>query len=283
MSHVIGQGTIASNHYRTSQYRASQYQPQPIKQFNSEQSEWASSESQGAKKAVKALLDKLPQLRKKLADGLIDDSSIKKMLDKFSDDDLVRRMKNLFDNPDVDSGDMKWLRKMMKGETLDGADTRRMSQSLRGVKSSDEALTAGLLNKKSLKDAADTLQEGIDAAADFSPRQKTLLKYTTGTAVGITTIGMLIFGPGSDVLNKWANYSTGLDCPEKAAGRGYEEDTPEYAEAVKTCQEGTMESLMRLGYGALAIVGFVGLIAVTRAIPKRKAKKEPEEDSEDEE
>jgi len=40
---------------------------------------------------------------------------------------------------------------------------------------------------------------------------------------------------------------------------------------------------MRLGYSAMAIVGFVGLIAVTRAIPKRKAKKEPEEDSEDEE
>ena len=98
--------------------------------------------------------------------------------------------------------------------------------------------------------------------------------------MGLTTIGMLIFGPGSDVLNKWANYTTGLDCPEKAVGRGFEEDTPEYAEAVKTCQEGTMQSLMRLGYGALAIIGFVGVVAVTRAIPKKKA---PKEDSEDEE
>jgi hypothetical protein len=37
---------------------------------------------------------------------------------------------------------------------------------------------------------------------------------------------------------------------------------------------------MKLGYGALAIVGFVGLVAVTRAVPKKKA---PKEDSEDEE
>ena len=279
MSHVIGQGTIASNHYRTSEYRASQYETPQV--FNSEKTEFNSTESTGIKNAAKQLAALLPKLRKKLADGDAVSDSIKKLL-KNNDEDIMKKLDNIFKNPDVDPNDFGWLRKIMKNEKLTDSQTEAMSKSLRGVKSSDDFLDAAL-NKKSLKDAADSLQQGIDAAADFSPRQKTLLKYTTGTAVGITTIGMLIFGPGSDILNKWANYSTGLDCPEKAAGRGYEEGTPEYAEAVKTCQEGTMASLMKLGYGALAIVGFVGLIAVTRAIPKRKAKKEPEEDSEDEE
>ena len=281
MSHVIGQGTIASNHYRTPEYRASQYQSQPVEQFNSEQSEWGAATTSQTKKAIKALTDLLPQIRKQMTDGTLKGLEIEKLL-KNSDGDIIKKLQNVFKKGDtIDPDNMQYLRKLMKGEKFnpDGSDARAMAKSLN---SKTGATPIPDLDKKSLDAAADSLQEGIQGSA-FSPRQKTLLKYTTGTAVGITTIGMLIFGPGSDFLNKWANYSTGLDCPEKAAGRGYEEGTPEYAEAVKTCQEGTMESLMRLGYSAMAIVGFVGLIAVTRAIPKRKAKTEPEEDSEDEE
>lgn len=276
MSHVIGQGTIASNHYRTSEYRASQYETPQV--FNSETLEFNSqAPRQIRKKVLQTVKDKLiPAMRgysgtgaqakkwAKATDAEFD-VAIKKILDLDNFDELVGEGVT----------QKQWLKKLIKGD-VDSSDLNRIAQSLSGDN------LAKKLDKNSLGAAADSLQEGIQGSA-FSPRQKTLLKYTTGTAVGITTIGMLIFGPGSDFLNKWANYSTGLDCPEKAAGRGYEEGTPEYAEAVKTCQEGTMESLMRLGYGAMAIVGFVGLIAVTRAIPKRKAKKEPEEDSEDEE
>ena len=56
--------------------------------------------------------------------------------------------------------------------------------------------------------------------------------------------------------------------------------TPEYATAVQGCQDGVADNLMKLGYGALAIVGFVGLVAITRAIPKREAPEESEEEGE---
>jgi hypothetical protein len=282
MSHVVGQGTIASNHYRTPQYRASQYQSQPVaqpvEQFNSEQSEWASSESQGAKRAIKGLLDKLPDLRKQVADKVITDSSIKKML-KSSDDDLVKRMKNLFDNPDVNADDMKWLRKMMKGEDMDAGDVRRMSQSLRGSKA-DDIVAKVDIDAADLKRASDDIADAIDNAP-MSDTRKTIAKYTAVGTTFVVSLGVLMGMGGSDLLRKWANYTTGLDCDEKAADRGFEEGSDEYAEAVKSCQQGSIDALLRLGYGALAIMGFVGVVAVTRAIPKRKAKKEEPEEEED--
>jgi len=273
MSHVIGQGTIASNHYRTSEYRASQYETPQV--FNSETLEFNSQATRQIRtKVLQTVKDKLiPAMR-----GYSGTGAQAKKWAKATDAEFDVAIKKILDLDNFDElvGDgvtkKEWLKKLINGD-VDGRDLNNIAKSLSGDN------LAKKLDKDSLGAAADSLQEGIQGSA-FSPRQKTLLKYTTGTTVGLTTIGMLIFGPGSDVLNKWANYTTGLDCPEKAVGRGFEEDTPEYAEAVKTCQEGTMESLMRLGYGALAIIGFVGIVAVTRAIPKKKA---PKEDSEDEE
>jgi len=282
MSHVVGQGTIASNHYRTPQYRASQYQSQPVaqpvEQFNAEKSEWASSKTNQAKRAIKGLTDMLPDLRKKLTAGTIDDSSIKKMLNN-TDEDLIQRMKNLFDNPDVDPNDMQWLRKMMKGETLDGADTRRMSQSLRGSKA-DDIVAKVDIDAADLKRASDDIADAIDNAP-MSDTRKTIAKYTAVGTTFVASVAVLMGMGGSDLLRKWANYTTGLDCDEKAADRGFEEGSDEYAEAVKSCQQGSIDALLRLGYGALAIIGFVGVVAVTRAIPKRKAKKEEPEEEED--
>jgi|MDSV01.1.fsa_nt_gb hypothetical protein len=282
MSHVVGQGTIASNHYRTPQYRASQYQSQPVaqpvEQFNAEKSEWgATVRRTQVKRAIKGLTDLLPDLRKQLDDGLINDSSIKKMLDS-TDEDLIQRMKNIFDNPDVDANDMVWLRKMMKGETLDGADTRRMSQSLRGSKSNP--IKAVDVDATDLKRASDDIADAIDDAP-MSDTRKTIAKYTAVGTTFVASVAVLMGMGGSDLLRKWANYTTGLDCDEKAADRGFEEGSDEYAEAVKSCQQGSIDALLRLGYGALAIIGFVGVVAVTRAIPKRKAKKEEPEEEED--
>ena len=272
MSHVIGQGTIASNHYRTSEYRASQYETPQV--FNSETVEFNSQATrQIRKKVLQTVKDKLiPAMR-----GYSGTSAQAKKWAKATDAEFDVAIKKIMDLDNFDElvGDgvtkKEWLKKLINGD-VDSRDLHNIAQSLSGDN------LAKKLDKDSLGAAADSLQEVIQGPS-FSPRQKTLLKYTSGTAVGITTIGMLIFGPGSDVLNKWANYSTGLDCPEKATDRGFEPGDPKHAEAVKTCQEGTTASLMKLGYGALAIVGFIGLIAVTRAIPKKKAK----EDSEDEE
>jgi len=301
MSHVIGQGTIASNHYRTSEYRVSQYQPQPVaqpvEQFNSETVEFEAAErrsilnwfKRGTKtqvdEATQASIEKtiknmeaiLPNARKNAGDF---SDSAKKMFDTYDNEEIIGRLRNYFNAGGTpDSGEVQWLRTLLKGgDDLDELATNKTMWNRIGSSINGRRFDVGGLDKNKLGAAADSLQEGIQGAS-FSPRQKTLLKYTGGATVALTGFGMFIFGPGSDLINKWANYTTGLDCPEKAEGRGFEEDTPEYSEAVKTCQEGTTASLMKLGYSALAIVGFVGLIAVTRAIPKKKAK----EDSEDEE
>jgi len=274
MSHVIGQGTIASNHYRTSEYRASQYETPQV--FNTETLEFNSPATRQIRtKILQNVKDKLiPAMR-----GYSGTGAQAKKWAKATDEEFDLAIKKILDLDNFDElvGDgvtkKEWLKKLINGDVR-SRDLNNIAKSLSGDN------LAKKLDKDSLGAAADSLQEGIQGSA-FSPRQKTLLKYTTGTTVGITTIGMLIFGPGSDFLNKWANYTTGLDCPEKAEGRGFEEGSDEYAEAVKSCQEGTMASLMKLGYSALAIIGFVGLVAVTRAIPKKKAPEE--EDSEDEE
>ena len=274
MSHVIGQGTIASNHYRTSEYRASQYETPQV--FNSETLEFNSAAStQIRTKVLRTVKDKLiPAMRSYSGTGAQAKKWAKATDEEF--DEVFKKILEL-DNFDDLVGDgatkKEWLKKLINGD-VDSRDLNNIARSLSGDN------LAKKLDNDSLGAAADSLQEGIQGSSSFSPRQKTLLKYTTGTTVGLTTIGMLIFGPGSDFLNKWANYTTGLDCPEKAEARGFEEGSDEYAEAVKSCQEGTMQSLMRLGYSALAIMGFVGVVAVTRAIPKKKA---PKEDSEDEE
>lgn len=311
MSHVIGQGNIASNHYRTSEYRASQYQPQPVaqpvaqsaEQFNSETVEFNATErswvhslgnlfKRGGKgkgdDAIKASIEKtiknmeavLPDARKNAQAGNLGDGA-KKMFDNYDNEEILARLKNYFDAGGTpDAGDVQWLRTIWKGgDDLETLASNKDMWSKIAPSISGRRFDVGGLDKTKLGAAADSLQEGIQGAS-FSPRQKTLLKYTGGATVALAGFGMFIFGPGSDLINKWANYTTGLDCPDKAAGIGYDEGTPEYAEAVKTCQEATMASLMKLGYSALAIVGFVGLIAVTRAVPKRKAKKEDSEDEE---
>ena len=92
----------------------------------------------------------------------------------------------------------------------------------------------------------------------------------------VAIIGAFMGFGGNEFLQKWMDNKTGNDCGLKADDQNLDDE--EYSAAVAACQQGALDSLTKLGYGALAIVGFIGLIAVTRAVPKRKAKKEPEED-----
>ena len=288
MSHVIGQGTIASNHYRTSQYRASQYQTP--KTFNSETLEFNSTERRAIKTLSKGETDKVkdimkqavPDIRKKFDAGNIDDDQVKKLLD-MSDDDIVKRIDNIFDNPANGDADFDWLRVLLdpKSNIADNPNgaLRRMSQSLRGSKADDFAdATAGLTDdalKAGRKNADDLINN-----ADVSPLTKRIM--TTGAIVGTSLGGLAIFlgMTGNEAIQKWVDNQTGMNCGPKAQDQGLEIGTPEYQTAVAECQEDVTNNLMKLGYGALAIVGFVGLVAVTRAVPKKKA---PKEDSEDEE
>lgn len=316
MSHVIGQGTIASNHYRTPEYRVSQSQPQPVaqpvaqsaEQFNSETVEFEAAErrsilrwfrNRGKGKideATQASIDKtiknmeaiLPNARKNAGDF---SDSAKKMFDTYDNEEIIGRLKNYFNAGGTpDSGDVQWLRTLLKGgDDLEELATNktmwnRIGSSING-KRFDPGSYAGLDSNK-LKRASDNIGDAIGNAEDFTPRQKTVMKYGLVVGTGLTSFALFMGMGGSDFLEKWANYTTGLDCDDKAADRGFEEGSDEYAEAVKSCQQGSMDALLKLGYGALAIIGFVGVVAVTRAIPKKKAKKEEpeeEEDSEDEE
>jgi hypothetical protein len=235
MSHVIGQGTIASNHYRTSQYRASQYQSQPVEQFNSEQSEWGAATTRQTKNAIQV----------------------------FKKGDTI------------DTDNMQYLRKLMKGEKFnpDGSDARAMAKSLN---SKTGATPIPDLDKKSLDAATDATKETIKNApmSDFKRR------LTNGGLViggGVALVGSFMGFGGNEALQKWVDQITGRDCGPKAEAQELEGEA--YSASVEACQQGSLDALYKLGVGALAIVGFIGVIAVTRAIPKKKAK----EDSEDEE
>tara|TARA_R110002020_G_scaffold10668_7_gene40573 strand:+ start:2705 stop:3532 length:828 start_codon:yes stop_codon:yes gene_type:complete len=275
MSHVIGQGTIASNHYRTSEYRASQYQSQPVEQFHSEQSEWAAASVSQTKKAVKKLTDMLPAIRRQMDAGTLKGIDIEKLL-KNSDGDIIEKLKNVFKKGDtIDPDNMKYLRKLMKGQDLDAKEIRSMSRSLN---SKTGAPPIPDLDKKSIDAATDATKETIKNApmSDFKRR------ITNGGLViggGVALIGSVMGFGGNEALQKWVDQVTGRDCGPKAEAQQLEGD--EYSASVEACQQGSLDALYKLGVGALAIAGFIGVIAVTRAIPKKKAPEE--EDSEDEE
>ena len=287
MSHVIGQGTIASNHYRTSEYRASQYQtPQT---FNSENLEFNATERRAIRNLAKGETDKIknlmkqaiPDIRKKFEVGDINDEQIKKLLD-MSDEDIVKRINNIFDNPANKNENFDWLRVLLdpKGDIANNKAARRqMAKSLRGRKADDFADATADLTDDALKSGRNNADELIENA-DVSPLTKRIM--TTGAIVGTSLGGLAIFlgMSGNEAIQKWVDNHTGMNCGPKAQDQGLEIGTPEYQTAVAECQEDVTNNLMKLGYGALAIVGFVGLVAVTRAIPKKKS---PKEDSEDEE
>ncbi len=285
MSHVIGQGTIASNHYRTSEYRASEYQTPHT--FNSENLEFNATERRAIKNLAKGETDKIknlmkqaiPDIRKKFEAGDINGEQIKKLLD-MSDEDIVKRINNIFDNPANGDENFDWLRVLLDPKSditalANKGPLGRMAQSLRGSKADDFADATADLTDDALKAGRNNADELIENA-DVSPLTKRIM--TTGAIVGTSLGGLAIFlgMSGNEAIQKWVDNHTGMNCGPKAQDQGLEIGTPEYQTAVAECQEGVTNNLMKLGYGALAIVGFVGLVAVTRAIPKK-------EDSEDEE
>tara|TARA_B100000683_G_scaffold231965_1_gene233775 strand:- start:674 stop:1525 length:852 start_codon:yes stop_codon:yes gene_type:complete len=280
MSHVWGQGSIASNHYRTSGYRAEQFAAPVVETF-------ASNERRALKALVpedldvakRGLKNALPDLRRQLDADLIDNDNIKRLLDS-SDDDILKRLDNLLTNPDNADESFDWLRVLLDPtENIADNKTARnaMSRSLRGSKADDFVEVTADLTQDTMK-AGRRNADDIIEQADVSPFTKRAM--TTGAIVGTSLGGLaIIMGMGgNEAIQKWVDNTTGLNCGQKAEDQGLDPSTPEYAAAVQDCQEGVADNLMKLGYGALAIIGFVGLVAVARAIPKRKAPEEEEEE-----
>ena len=277
MSHVWGQGGIASNHYRTSGYRAEQFAAPVVETFASEKKLLKALLPEDLDVAKRGLKNALPDLRRQLDADLIDNDSIKRLLES-SDDDILKRLDNLLSNPDNADQSFDWLRVLLD-PTENIADNKAarnaMSQSLRGAKADDFAEATAELTQDALK-AGRKNADDIVKNADVSPFTKRAM--TTGAIVGTTLGGLaIIMGMGgNEAIQKWVDNTTGLNCGQKAEDQGLDPSTPEYATAVQDCQDGVADNLMKLGYGALAIVGFVGLVAITRAIPKREAPEEEE-------
>ena len=287
MSHVWGQGGIASNHYRTSGYRAEQFAAPVVETF-------ASSERRALKALIpedldvakRGLKDALPDLRRQLKAGSIDNDNIKQLLDS-SDDDILKRLDNLLSNPDNADESFDWLRVLLDPtENIAGNKAARnaMSRSLRGSKADDFVeVTADITQdtvKAGRKSADDIIDNAVDASGQpLSEGRKTFMRYGITGATVVTSIAVFMGFGGNDALQKWIDNTTGLNCGEKAEDQGMEVGSAEYQTAVADCQQGVADNLLKLGYGALAIVGFVGLVAITRAIPKREA---PEKDEEEE-
>ena len=278
MSHVWGQGGIASNHYRTSGYRAEQFAAPVVDTFE------APASAQARKAILKNVTDKLVPLFKNY-DGT---GAAAKRLKNWDADKFTDRFDEILalDNFDelVGEGVEKktWLKKLLKGE-VDPGQLDNIAKSLEGnnlVKREVADLT-----QDSVRAAKNNADDIVDNAVDASGKPlgegtKTLMKYTaTGATVVVSLAVFMGFG-GNEALQKWVDSTTGLNCGEKAEDQGMEVGSAEYQTAVADCQKGVADNLMKLGYGALAIIGFVGLVAVSRAIPKRKAPEESEEEGE---
>ena len=121
MSHVWGQGGIASNHYRTSGYRAEQFAAPVVETF-------ASNERRALKAllpedldvAKRGLKNALPDLRRQLDADLLDNDSIKQLLES-SDDDILKRLDNLLSNPDNaddDTDDFRACQLFVRGKEM---------------------------------------------------------------------------------------------------------------------------------------------------------------------
>jgi hypothetical protein len=284
MSHVVGQGGIASNHYRTSEYRASQYQtPQ---EFNSETLEFNSATGAARKSILKNMKDKLiPAFRNYDKSG-----AAAKRVKNWSDEDFANKFDEILDLDNFDElvGDgvtkKQWLRDLLNGD-VDPASLNRIAQSLEGDNLAKRVIPD--LTQDSVRAAKrngdDLVDNAVDAAGKpLSDGKKTFMRYGLTGATVVTSIAVFMGFGGNEALQKWIDNTTGMNCGEKAEDQGMEVGSAQYQTAVADCQQGVADNLLKLGYGALAIVGFVGLIAVTRAIPKRKAKKEePEEEEED--
>ena len=274
MSHVWGQGGIASNHYRTSGYRAEQFAAPVIETFES-------PADQIMKRQIKSnLADKLiPAFRNYDGTG-----AAAKRLKNWSDADFADKFDEILalDNFDelVGEGVEKktWLKKLLKGE-VDPAQLDNIAKSLEGdnlARKATKEITQDSVTAAK-KSADDIVDNAVDSGGKpLSEGRKTLMKYTATGATVVTSIAVFMGFGGNDALQKWIDNTTGLNCGEKAEDQGMEVGSAEYQTAVADCQQEVADTLLKLGYGALAIVGFVGLVAITRAIPKREAPEEEE-------
>ena len=112
MSHVWGQGGIASNHYRTSGYRAEQFAAPVVETFASEKKLLKALLPEDLDVAKRGLKNLPPDLRRQLDADLIDNDSIKRLLES-SDDDILKRLDNLLSNPDNADQSFDWLRVLL--------------------------------------------------------------------------------------------------------------------------------------------------------------------------
>jgi|DEB0MinimDraft_6_1074348.scaffolds.fasta_scaffold28069_2 hypothetical protein len=252
MSFAWGQ-SLPSNHYRTSEYRRSL------------SAETQTFEAPADRQLRKAILDQvddaiIPSIRKQVADGST--SAALKQLDGLDDKQIRKLFEDLVDSDNFDKVDKGWLKKMIKGEALGGGDIERLARSI----TSDSLQKT--LTQESLKSAADGAADAIDNAADFSPRQKTLMRYGLAGTTVIGTAAVFMGLGGNEAIQKFIDSQTGRDCDIKALDKGLTEGTPEYEAAVGTCQEGSLKTLRNMGYAIIAVGGLLGFIAITRLIPK---------------
>lgn len=253
MSFAWGQ-SLPSNHYRTSEYRRSLY------------AETQTFEAPADRQIRNAVLDQvddaiIPAIRKQVADGST--SAALKQLDGMDNKQIRKLFEDLLDSDNFDKIDKKWLRELVDG-TFDASDGTKMATLAKSIsgKTLQKELTAS-----AVEEAAEGAAELIDKSADYTKRQKTLMKYSLAVVVPIGTLATFMGFGGNEALQKFIDNSTGRDCDIKALDKGLTEGTPEYEEAVGTCQEGSLKTLRNMGYAIIAVGGLLGFIAITRLIP----------------
>jgi len=254
MSFAWGQ-SLPSNHYRTSEYRRSLY------------AETQTFEAPAERAVRNSILDQvddavIPNIRRQLKEG--GGNAALKSLGDMDDKQIRKLFEGLVDSDNFDQIDKGWLKKMIKGEALDNRDLNRLASSI----TSDSLQKT--LTQESLKSATDAAADAIEGAADFSPRQKTIMRYGLAGTTVVGTAAVFMGLGGNEAIQKFMDSQTGRDCDIKAMDQGLTEGSVEYTTAVEACQEGSLKTLRNMGYADIAVGGLLGFIAITRLIPKKE-------------
>ena len=86
-----------------------------------------------------------------------------------------------------------------------------------------------------------------------------------------------IFGTFNGALDDFLNNLTGANCREKVE-ENYPQDPDSWDERTEECERKAQNKTIAVAAAGVSLVALFGALIITRLIPKRKPKKEPEED-----
>ncbi len=181
----------------------------------------------------------------------------------------------------------------LAGAALDSAVKKEASE-IAATKLSKELAEEGA--EKSAKELAEEAAEKAskEAAEKAAKQAKELTAFQKGVKDSVDkfakrglVVGGLgvfawvliapIFGTFNGALDDFLNNLTGANCREKVE-ENYPQDPDSWDERTEECERKAQNKTIAVAAAGVSLVALFGALIITRLIPKRKPKKEPEED-----